>query len=153
MAGLLIKELKIRGLVSRILIVTPANLTFQWQRELLDKFREHFEVVRGEILRSNYGSNPWQQRNQMITSLSWVSRIPDANENLLRSHWDLIIVDEAHKMSAYSTDKRTKNVASSTLFPALVPFMRKEGRRLCERTMGSVLDYSKYALDISARGN
>ena len=101
MAGLLIKELKIRGLIKRILIVTPANLTFQWQRELQDKFREHFEVVRGDVLRANYGSNPWQEKNQVITSVSWVSRIEDANESLLRSHWDLVIVDEAHKMSAY----------------------------------------------------
>ena len=43
----------------------------------------------------------------MITSVSWVSRIEDAKESLLRSHWDLIIVDEAHKMSASSADKKT----------------------------------------------
>jgi superfamily II DNA or RNA helicase len=107
MAGLLIKELKIRGLVKRILIVTPANLSFQWQRELKDKFRENFEVVRSDILRANYGSNPWQEKNAIITSISWVSRIEDAKDSLLRSHWDLIIVDEAHKMSAYSADKKT----------------------------------------------
>src|SRR5579859_6223177 len=107
MAGLLLKELKIRGLVQRTLIVTPANLTFQWQRELKDKFRENFEVIRSDVLRANYGLNPWQDRNQVITSLSWVSRIEDAKESLLRSHWDLIIVDEAHKMSAASRDKTT----------------------------------------------
>ncbi len=107
MAGLLIKELKIRGLVNRILIVTPANLSFQWQRELQDKFREKFEVVRSDVLRANYGTNPWQDKNQVITSISWVSRIEDAKESLLRSHWDLVIVDEAHKMSAYSADKKT----------------------------------------------
>src|SRR5437867_1234531 len=107
MAGLLIKELKIRGLVQRTLIVTPANLSFQWQRELKDKFRENFEVIRSDVLRANYGSNPWQDKNQLITSVSWVSRIEDAKESLLRSHWDLIIVDEAHKMSAYSADKKT----------------------------------------------
>ncbi|HOV80167.1 MAG TPA: DUF3883 domain-containing protein [Bacillota bacterium] len=107
MAGLLIKELKIRGLIRRILIITPANLSFQWQREMKDKFRESFEVVRGEVLRANYGSNPWQEKNQVITSVSWVSRIDDARESLLRSRWDLIIVDEAHKMSAYSPDKKT----------------------------------------------
>jgi len=107
MAGLLIKELKIRGLVKRILIVTPANLSFQWQRELKDKFRENFEVIRSDILRANYGSNPWQEKNSVITSISWVSRIEDAKDSLLRSHWDLIIVDEAHKMSAYSADKKT----------------------------------------------
>jgi superfamily II DNA or RNA helicase len=107
MAGLLLKELKIRGLVKRTLIVAPANLCFQWQRELKEKFRESFEVVRSDMLRANYGQNPWQEKNQLITSISWVSRIEDARESLLRSRWDLVIVDEAHKMAAYSADKKT----------------------------------------------
>ena len=107
MAGLLLKELKIRGLAKRTLIITPANLTFQWQREMKDKFREDFEVLRGDVLRANYGMNPWQDKNQVVTSISWVSRVSDAKDSLLRSHWDLIIVDEAHKMSAYSNDKKT----------------------------------------------
>ena len=96
MAGLLIKEMKIRRLVKRVLIVTPANLSFQWQRELKDRFREHFQVVRSDVLRANYGSNPWQDIDQCITSVSWVSRMEDANESLMRSRWDMIIVDEAH---------------------------------------------------------
>jgi len=107
MAGLLVKELKIRGLIRRILIVTPANLTFQWQREMREKFGERFEVIRGVVLRANYGSNPWQEKDQVITSMPWVARIEDAKESLLRSHWDLVIVDEAHKMSAYSSEKKT----------------------------------------------
>ena len=82
MAGLLIKELKVRGLIQRILIVTPANLSFQWQRELKDKFRETFQVVRSDILRATYGANPWQDIDQVITSVSWVSRIEDAKESL-----------------------------------------------------------------------
>lgn len=107
MAGLLLKELKIRGLVKRTLIVTPANLTFQWQREMKDKFHESFEIVRGDVLRTNYGVNPWQEKQQVITSVSWASRVDDARESLLRSHWDLVIVDEAHRMSAASADKKT----------------------------------------------
>ncbi|GJQ57395.1 MAG: DUF3883 domain-containing protein [Candidatus Scalindua sp. AMX11] len=107
MAGLLIKELKVRGLIQRILIVTPANLSFQWQRELKDKFRESFQVIRSDILRATYGANPWQDIDQCITSVSWISRIVDAKESLLRSRWDLIIVDEAHKMNAYSEEKKT----------------------------------------------
>jgi len=107
MAGLLIKELKIRGLIKKILLVTPANLTFQWQREMHEKFRENFKIVNAEDLRSMYGQNPWQQYDQAVTSISWVSRIEDAKLSLLRSHWDLIIVDEAHKMSAYNEDKKT----------------------------------------------
>jgi superfamily II DNA or RNA helicase len=107
MAGLLIKELKARGLIKRILIVAPANLTFQWQREMKDKFREQFSVIRGDVLRANYGSNPWQEQDQAVTSISWVSIIEDARESLLRSRWDLVIVDEAHKMSAYSENRET----------------------------------------------
>lgn len=107
MAGLLIKELRIRGLIKRVLIVAPANLTFQWQREMKDKFRENFEIVRGDVLRLNYGANPWLDRDQVITSISWISVVDDARESLYRSHWDLIIVDEAHKMSARSPDRKT----------------------------------------------
>ena len=107
MAGLLLKELKARGLVKRVLIVAPASLTFQWQREMADKFREKFEVIRGDVLRANYGQNPWQERDQVVTSVSWVSTVEDARESLLRSRWDLVIVDEAHKMSARSEDHKT----------------------------------------------
>lgn len=107
MAGLLLKELKARGLIRRTLIVTPANLTFQWQRELSDKFREKFDIIRGDVLRANYGQNPWHECDQAITSVSWVSLIEDARESLLRSRWDLVIVDEAHKMSAPSEDRKT----------------------------------------------
>ncbi len=55
----LAQGVKARGLVRRTLVVAPANLTFQWQRERLDKFRETFEVVRGETLRTTYGLNHW----------------------------------------------------------------------------------------------
>ncbi len=107
MAGLLIKELKVRGLIKRILIVTPANLTFQWQREMQDRFREKFEIIRGDVLRANYGSNPWQEKNQVVTSVSWASIQEDANQSLLRATWDLVVVDEAHKMSAYDDEHKT----------------------------------------------
>ena len=63
-------------------------------------------MVRSDVLRANYGSNPWQEKNQVVTSISWVSRVEDAKESLLRSRWDLTVVDEAHKMSAASSDKR-----------------------------------------------
>ncbi len=107
MAGLLIKELKARGLIKRILILTPASLSFQWQRELRDRFREDFRLVNGALLRASYGSNPWQEHDQIVTSVSWASVIDDARESLLRSRWDLVIVDEAHKMSAPRADDPT----------------------------------------------
>ena len=57
MAGLLIKELKLRGLIERILIVCPANLAFQWQRELKEKFDEKFYVRYGREMRDQFGLN------------------------------------------------------------------------------------------------
>ena len=62
-------------------MVTHANLTFQWQRELNDKFRATFEIVRGEALQANYGMNPRQEKSQVITSASRVSRFEGARDN------------------------------------------------------------------------
>ena len=59
MAGLLLRELKLRGLIERVLVVCPANLTFQWQRELNEKFDEKFLVFKGGDLRDQFGVNQW----------------------------------------------------------------------------------------------
>src|SRR3989304_2070950 len=59
MAGLLIPELKLRGMAERILIVVPANLAFQWQRELKEKFDEKFVVMKGHDIRDQFGMNQW----------------------------------------------------------------------------------------------
>ena len=99
MAGLLIRELKLRGLAERIAIVCPANLTFQWQRELTEKFNEKFIVFQGSDLRHQFGANEWQERSQVITSLDLAKR-SDILPGLKQTRWDLVIVDEAHRMSA-----------------------------------------------------
>lgn len=99
MAGLLIRELKLRGLAERILIVAPANLSFQWQRELSEKFDERFQVVTGGQLRDQYGINQWIEQKKVITSLDLAKR-DDILPGLRQVHWDLVIVDEAHRMSA-----------------------------------------------------
>lgn len=65
MAGLLIRELKLRGLAERILIVCPANLTFQWQRELKEKFDEKFHVIKGDALRDQFGINQWLEHKHV----------------------------------------------------------------------------------------
>jgi len=107
MAGLLLKELKLRGLVSRTLIVTTANLMFQWQREMRDRFRERFDIIRGGDLKYAYGINPWQDKPQVITSMDWAKR-EDVLGSLKRATWDLIIVDEAHRMSASDPEHKTE---------------------------------------------
>lgn len=99
MAGLLLKELKYRGLLSRVLIVTPANLTDQWRREMRDKFGETFGVINRDITGLAYGENPWESQPFVVTSVDFAKR--DANlEQLSRVHWDMVIVDEAHRLSA-----------------------------------------------------
>lgn len=107
MAGLLLKELKARGLVQRTLVVTPANLCFQWQREFTDRFRERFDILRGVDLRTAYGTNPWQDKTQVITSIDWAKR-DEVKESLARAEWDFIIVDEAHHMSASDPEHKTE---------------------------------------------
>ena len=72
MAGLLLKELKYRGLVQRTLIVTPANLTDQWRRELHEKFTETFTVVNRATVGAAYGKNVWEDNPQCITSIDFV---------------------------------------------------------------------------------
>ena len=99
MAGLLFRELKLRGLVERILVVCPANLAFQWQRELKEKFDERFIVFKGSDLRDQFGVNQWLEQKQVVTSLDLAKR-EDILPGLRQVHWDLVIVDEAHRMSA-----------------------------------------------------
>jgi superfamily II DNA or RNA helicase len=99
MAGLLLRELKLRGLADRVLVVVPANLAFQWQRELREKFEERFVVLRGGDIREQFGVNQWLDQPQTITSLDLAKR-QDVLPGLRQVHWDLVIVDEAHRMSA-----------------------------------------------------
>lgn len=99
MAGLLIRELELRGLAERILVVCPANLAFQWQRELKEKFSEQFLVLKGQDIREQFGLNQWLEQKRVITSLDLAKR-QDILPGLRQVHWDLIIVDEAHRMSA-----------------------------------------------------
>jgi len=99
MAGLLIRELELRGLVERILIVCPANLTFQWQRELKEKFGATFQVIKGHDIREQFGINQWLEQHRIITSLDLAKR-EDILPGLRQVRWDLVIVDEAHRMSA-----------------------------------------------------
>ncbi|MFX0194675.1 MAG: helicase-related protein [Candidatus Hodarchaeota archaeon] len=98
MAGLLIRELKLRGLAERIIVVCPANLAFQWQRELKEKFDEKFLVLKGQDIRDQFGVNQWMEQKRVITSLDLAKR-DEILPGLRQVQWDLAIVDEAHRMS------------------------------------------------------
>jgi SNF2 family DNA or RNA helicase len=108
MTGLILKELKLRGLAKRILIVVPGHLKDQWIREMKEKFQETFIEINRNLMNSLYGENPWAVKNQFITSMDFAKQ-EDILPSLSSTHWDLVIVDEAHKMAAYRySDKTSK---------------------------------------------
>lgn len=118
MAGLVIKELKLRHQAKKIMIVSPGHLIDQWHRELKERFDEYFNVVNRGILDAFYGENPWDRENQIITSIDFAKR-DDVLPGLSSAPFDLIIVDEAHKMSAYRYSDKTKKTKRYRLGEAL----------------------------------
>jgi len=107
MAGLIIKELKLRNLVKRILIVVPGHLKDQWRREMKERFEENFVVIDRGFIDAHYGENVWEKENNIITSIDFAKR-DEILPSLIVAHFDLVIVDEAHKMSAYVYGDKTK---------------------------------------------
>jgi SNF2 family DNA or RNA helicase len=101
MTGLLIKELFVRGDVERCLICVPGNLAVQWQDELWFKFQLHFEILTHEALEYSASGNPLLEKSFLIMRLDQAARSEGIQERLRRSEWDLVVVDEAHKMSAH----------------------------------------------------
>jgi len=106
MAGLILKELKLRKLAKRILIVVPGHLKDQWRRELKDRFEETFVTIDRGLLDAHYAENVWERENQIITSMDFAKR-DEIIASLASVTFDLIIVDEAHKMSAYRYGDKT----------------------------------------------
>lgn len=108
MTGLLIKELMMRGIIDRILIVTPGGLTKQWQEdEMGAKFNIPFTLVNRGLFSSD--PNVFHTTNRVVTSIDFISR-EDVLNVASNSHWDLVVFDECHKLSAY--DYGTKLYAS-----------------------------------------
>jgi superfamily II DNA or RNA helicase len=99
MSGLLIKELRLRGIAERILVLCPAPLTIQWEDELKTKFDEKFEVMTSERIRGTMTSNPWSDYARCIASIDLAKR-EDVRDRLLEAEWDMVVIDEAHKCSA-----------------------------------------------------
>lgn len=121
MAGLLIKELLFRGVISKVLIVTPGGLTGQWQDEMQDKFglpfrrinRASFEAEPGQFARSDDGL--------FVVSIDFISGHDGCLNAAQETQWDMVVVDEAHKLSAYEygskIDRSKRYVAIENLAP------------------------------------
>jgi superfamily II DNA or RNA helicase len=126
-AGLVMRELKLRGLVRRTLVVAPKGIATQWVAEMQTHFNEQFQLVLGDDIRtlqrlapgSDHRSSSWSMFDQVIVSLDsvkpmdkrrgWtVERVAEYNrsrfEDLITAGWDLVVVDEAHRLGG-STDQ------------------------------------------------
>ncbi|MEO8612402.1 MAG: helicase-related protein, partial [Chloroflexota bacterium] len=111
MAGLLIRELVVRGDVRRCLICAPGSLTEQWQDELWTKFQLDFTIMSREMVETSRSGNPFAENDLIIVRLEQLSRSEELQARLQQTDWDLVVCDEAHKMSAsfFSGDlKETK---------------------------------------------
>jgi len=106
MAGLLIKELKLREAIDRVLILCPSPLTIQWQDEMQRWFGEEFTIIFSAVDQQQL-TNPWQRSSQVIASMDYAKQ-DDVRERVWQQRWDLIIIDEAHKCSAYTKKSATR---------------------------------------------
>ena len=100
MAGLLIKELMVRGDLVRCLIVCPGNLADQWQDELYRRLQLPFKILTNDMLETSITGNAFQEIPLLIARLDKLSRNENVQIKLKQTEWDLVICDEAHKMSA-----------------------------------------------------
>ncbi|HNX22480.1 MAG TPA: SNF2-related protein [Spirochaetota bacterium] len=101
-AGLVIKEMVYRQSYTRIMIVCPASLMFQWQNEMENKFNEKFIIMDRKVLRkavkaSGENGNPWKVHDKIICSLDFIKN-KNFEEDLGRCSWDAVIFDEAHRL-------------------------------------------------------
>ncbi len=102
MAGLLIKELIARGDLERCLVVCPGSLAEQWQDELYRRFHLPFEILTNDKLEAAHSGNWFLETNLVIARLDKLSRDEDVQQKLQApdAGWDLVVCDEAHKLSA-----------------------------------------------------
>ncbi len=110
MAGLFIKELIARGDLHRCLIVCPGSLAEQWQDELYRRFHLPFDILTNDKLEAARTGNWFLETNLAIARLDKLSRNEDVQQKLRAPdcRWDLVVCDEAHKMSATVFGTETK---------------------------------------------
>ena len=100
MAGLFIRELLMRADARRVLIVAPGGLVEQWQDEMDEKFGLDFKIFGRDMIENSRGGNPFEDFDQLIARVDQIARNEELQAKLALTHWDLIVVDEAHKLSA-----------------------------------------------------
>ncbi len=101
MAGLYIKELLLRDDVKQCLIIAPGGLVEQWQDELFFKFGLRFDLLTNQLIDANINLNVFETNPLVIARMDQLSRNEALQAQLKETEWDLIIVDEAHRMGAH----------------------------------------------------
>ena len=119
-AGMILKELRTRGVVKRCLIIVPPNLRRQWQFELKTKFNEIFSILDTDTVRhleksEGYTENPFARYDSVIASSAWITS-GNRPEQVNQVDWDMVIVDEAHHVRS----TRDGNRVSTTRLYRLV---------------------------------
>ena len=100
MAGLFISELLLRADARRVLIVAPGSLVEQWQDEMSEKFGLFFTPFSRDLVEQSHSGNPFDEIDLLLVRLDQLARSDDLQAKLRLTRWDLVVVDEAHKLSA-----------------------------------------------------
>lgn len=111
MAGLYIRELIMRADARRILIVAPGSLVEQWRDELFEKFGLEFQIYSPLLEQASPSGNPFEDKHQLIVRLDQFSRNEELQEKLCAPGWDLVVFDEAHKLSAHYYGSKLEKTA------------------------------------------
>lgn len=166
-AGLVMRELKLRGLVRRILVVSPKGIATQWVAEMQTHFNEQFQLVLGDDISTlqrlapgaDQRKSAWSMFDQVIVSLDsvkpmdkrrgWTAeRVAEYNrsrfEDLITAGWDLVVVDEAHRLGG-STDqvaryKLGKGLAEAAPYVLLLSATPHQGKTDAFHRLMSLLD-------------
>lgn len=162
-AGLILTELKNQGLVKRTLIVAPRGLTKQWTDELQTRFNETFHLIIPDNTTELQEANIWRQTDQIVTSLDSVKplrrragwtqeKVDQYNEkryqDLVDAGWDLIIIDEAHKIAGATTGvarhRLGQALSEAAPYLLLLSATPHQGKTEQFKRLMSHLDYEKF---------
>lgn len=129
MAGMLLRELQARGMADRILILVPPLVLVQWRDELLEKFSLDFQIISRTTVSEAGGKNPFVEYPFCLASIYWASR-DDVTLLVRDASFDLVIVDEAHKMAAYTQGKKVRKIKRTKLYQLGESILRHAPHRL-----------------------
>lgn len=115
MSGMLIKELMARDRIQRVLILVPPLVLKQWQEELSEKFGEQFYIINRSTVKQYGSENPFLKHDLCLSSVYWAAR-EEVKSMLSEVDFDLVIVDEAHKMAAYTHGTINKKTSKTKLY-------------------------------------